>query len=282
MPLDISSIVETALNEDLGDAGDITGKACIPPGHRSRARVVAKGEGVLAGLEWFAEVFRQIDLRIILDFRKSEGDRVTSGEIIAFLEGDTKALLAGERTAMNFLCHLSGVATQAARLAKRIEGTSAKLLDTRKTLPGLRLAEKGAVRAGGGLNHRFALYDMMLIKENHIAAAGGVAAALERTHRFNCENGDKFEIEIEVRSLNELHEALKGKPHRIMLDNFTPELVKQAVEITAGMIPLEVSGGVNEANIREFAEAGPDYISVGSMTLSASALDFSMLVEGVE
>ena len=278
----IASIVKAALEEDLGSAGDITSQACIPADSRSRAKVIAKAEGRIAGLECFKEVFRQVDDKVFIRFNKSEGERVAPGDIAAELEGHTRSLLAGERTAMNFLCHLSGVATMAARLSDRIKGTRAALLDTRKTIPGLRLAQKAAVRAGGGRNHRQALSDMMLIKENHIAAAGGISAALEGAHRFNRTHNSDFKIEIEVRNLEELGEALAGKPDRIMLDNFTIENVKRAVEITGGRIPLEVSGGVTESNIRDFAQAGVDYISVGSLTLSAPALDFSMLIEGTD
>ena len=207
---------------------------------------------------------------------------IAPGEVVATIEGYTRSLLSAERTALNFLGHLSGIATLTNRLVRQIIDTRAILLDTRKTLPGMRAAEKQAVIAGGGHNHRLGLFDMILIKENHIAAAGGIVQALKSARQYNERLGGKFEIEIEVRNLLELQIAAAMKPDRIMLDNFTPEKVKQAVEIIAGEIPLEVSGGVNESNIREYALAGPDFISMGTITSSAPALDLSMLMEGIE
>ena len=276
------NIIEISVREDLGHAGDVTSRAVIPDDHRSRARIIARQKGVIAGLEYSKEVFLKIDRETAVELRKSDGDSVPPGETILQVEGYTQSLLSAERTALNFLGHLSGVATLTRFLVDKVAGTGVKILDTRKTLPGLRIPEKEAVRAGGGYNHRFALFDMMLIKENHIVAAGGITPALQRAHEYDRKVGGRLEIEIEVRNMEELAEAVEGQPDRIMLDNFSLDDVRRAVEFVKGRVPLEVSGGVNENNIRAYAEAGPDYISVGSITASAPALDLSMLVEGIE
>lgn len=277
--INVSSIVETAVHEDLGFAGDLTSRACISEEHRSHARVISRREGVIAGMDYFIQVLLKVDDSTEIQVLKEDGAPVAVNDAIVTMEGYTQSLLASERTALNFMGHLSGIATMTSLLVKQVSGTGVILLDTRKTLPGLRAAEKKAVRAGGGYNHRFGLFDMILIKENHIAAAGGIVEALKSAHQYNRKVGGRLEIEIEVRSLDELQAAIGEKPDRIMLDNFTVEMVRQAVEIDGGRIALEVSGGVNENNIREYAEAGPDYISVGSITSSAPALDLSMLME---
>jgi nicotinate-nucleotide pyrophosphorylase (carboxylating) len=275
----LKKIIKIALQEDLNQAGDITSHACIDPARQSRAKVISRQKGVIAGTEAFKAVFQTIDSEVEVNIGKTDGTKVAPNEVVAIVEGRTRSLLSGERTALNFLGHLSGIATKTASLVEKIAGTKAVLLDTRKTLPGLRELEKSAVRAGGGANHRFGLFDMILIKENHIASVGGIIPALKRAQEFNLKAGTKFQIEIEVRNLEELAQALSLNPHRIMLDNFTPEKVAQAVLLTAGRVPVEVSGGVNEENIRSFAQAGPDFISVGSLTASASTLDLSMLME---
>ncbi|NQS96955.1 MAG: carboxylating nicotinate-nucleotide diphosphorylase [candidate division Zixibacteria bacterium] len=279
--MEVYPIIETAVHEDLGFAGDLTSRACISEEHRSCTKVISRCEGVIAGMDYFVQVFQKVDSSTEIQVFKEDGASVTVNDAIVTMEGYTQSLLAGERTALNFLGHLSGIATMTSRLVKEVDDTGVILLDTRKTLPGLRAAEKKAVRAGGGYNHRFGLFDMILIKENHIAAAGGIIEALKRAHQYNKRVGGRLEIEIEVRNLDELQAAIGEKPDRIMLDNFTVEMVRQAVQYVNGKIALEVSGGVNENNIREYAEAGPDYISVGTITSSAPALDLSMLVEGI-
>jgi len=274
-------IVDIALIEDLGSAGDITSIAAIPSHQVSQARVISREEGVIAGLDYFEEVFHKIDPETELRRLRDDGDNVTVNEDIIHIEGRTRSLLSAERVALNFLGHLSGVATRTRRMVDIVKGTGTKILDTRKTTPGLRIAEKEAVRAGGGYNHRLALYDMVLIKENHISAAGGIPQAIKRAKEYLKSTGKTMEIEIEVRNMSELIEAVRGMPDRIMLDNFTYEEVRNSVEYVAGRISIEVSGGINETNIRKFAEAGPDYISVGGLTSSVKALDLSMLMEGL-
>ncbi len=276
-----TDIIDIALHEDLGYAGDITSRACVPDEHRSKARVISREAGVIAGIEPFTEVFLEVDRETVIKVLKPDGTIVLKDEVIVEVEGFTQSLLAAERTALNFLGHLSGIASMTNRLVKKVKGTEVILLDTRKTLPGLRALEKQAVRAGGGYNHRFGLFDMILIKENHIAAAGGIGKAMDGAHEYDRKAGGRLEIEIEVRNIEELRLAAAKKPDRIMLDNFTPEIVRLAVKEISGEIPLEVSGGVNINNIREFAEAGPDFISIGTITSSAPALNLSMLMEGL-
>lgn len=278
--MNIKVIVKTALAEDLGDRGDVTSQACIAVTAKSKAKVISRQDGVVAGVEYFREVFRQLDEKIQVTVIRKDGEKVSPNDEIARLAGPSRAILSGERTALNFLGHLSGVATAANKLAKLIEGTGVILLDTRKTLPGLRRAEKFAVTAGGGANHRIGLYDMVLIKENHIRAAGGITAALQKSKEYLLEKGLPLKIEIEVTNIEELKAALAQKPDRIMLDNFSLDGIKEAVTIAKGKAEIEISGGVNEKNIREYAEAGPDFISVGRITQSAAALDLSMLFEG--
>jgi len=277
--MEINEIVKIALQEDFGEKGDVTSLACIDEKRTSQAKVIAKQRGIIAGTEYFRQVFHQIDPMVKVHFLRTDGEQVVAKDKVAALAGKSRSLLAGERAAMNFLGHLSGIATLTAKLAKLVEGTGVTILDTRKTLPGLRKAEKAAVRSGGGANHRFGLYDMMLIKENHIAAAGGITAALKGAHRYNRLFAADLKIEIEVTNVAELQEALESKPDRIMLDNFDLDQVKEAVKIAKGKAELEISGGINEDNIRLYAETGIDFISIGKITASAPALDLSMLIE---
>jgi len=277
--MEINEIVKIALQEDFGEKGDVTSLACIDEKRTSQAKVIAKQRGIIAGTEYFRQVFHQIDPMMKVHFLRTDGEQVVAKDKVAALAGKSRSLLAGERAAMNFLGHLSGIATLTAKLAKLVEGTGVTILDTRKTLPGLRKAEKAAVRSGGGANHRFGLYDMMLIKENHIAAAGGITAALKGAHRYNRLFAADLKIEIEVTNVAELQEALESKPDRIMLDNFDLDQVKEAVKIAKGKAELEISGGINEDNIRLYAETGVDFISIGKITASAPALDLSMLIE---
>jgi nicotinate-nucleotide pyrophosphorylase (carboxylating) len=264
----IASLVRTALDEDVG-TGDATTTATVDEFARARARLVAKQELILAGLPLFERVFRQLDPAITCTAHFAEGARVPTGATVAELEGSARAILTGERTALNFLAHLSGVATLAARYAEKLAGSATQLRDTRKTTPLLRRLEKYAVRAGGGTNHRFGLWDAVLIKENHIAAAGGIAQAMRRVREAAATRG--LAVEIEVRNEEELRQALAAGPDEILL-----------VAIVRRERPacrVELSGGMTLENLSDYARAKADFISVGALTHSARAADFSLLVE---
>lgn len=262
--------VRLALEEDLG-SGDRTA-ALIPGDARARVRVICREAAVICGMAWFDEVFRQLDAGIEISWCCADGDAVVPGQVVCELEGNTRALLSGERTALNYLQTLSGTATRSRRYAERVAGTGVRILDTRKTLPGLRLQQKYAVTCGGCDNHRIGLFDAILIKENHIAAAGSVAAAVRRAIDLNPE----LEVEVEVESLAELEEALSAGAKRILLDNFSLEQLRQAVQRVAGSARLEASGGVTLESIRAIAETGVDDISVGDLTKDVTAVDLSM------
>lgn len=282
LPEEVVHLVDLAIEEDVGK-GDITSESLFRKEHRSRATVVARERGVIAGLPVFHLVYERLPGAVQCESRVDEGDRVEAGTELVHLEGPTIALMKGERTALNFLQRLSGIATRTRRLVDRLAGSGITILDTRKTTPGHRLLDKYAVRMGGGGNHRMDLSGMVLIKENHIAAARGVAAALETlVGRF----GGEKEIEVEVRNLEELEEVLEYRIDRVMLDNFSPEEVREAISrIGSGRLGrrrprVEVSGGIGEDNIDEYRIDGIDYISIGSLTHSVTALDISMIVMG--
>ncbi|HHM23442.1 MAG TPA: carboxylating nicotinate-nucleotide diphosphorylase [Bacteroidetes bacterium] len=271
-------LIEKALEEDLGDRGDITSDA-IFSSQVGEARIVAKQEGVLAGAPVAAEVFRHVDGQTRVEFLLEDGSTFAKGDEIARIAGKVRSLLRAERTVLNFLGRLSGVATLTRRFVEAVEGTGCKILDTRKTTPAYRVLEKYAVRMGGGVNHRFGLYDMVLIKDNHIAAAGGVSQAVERVRSYLHSRGIASKIEVEVTSLAQLQEALALKVDRIMLDNMSLEEMRRAVEIAAGRVLLEASGNVTLERVRAIAETGVDFISVGALTHSAPVCDFSMRME---
>ena len=271
----IARQVRTALAEDLG-GGDLTA-ALIPADETVSARVVAREVSVLCGQAWFSEVFRQLDPAIHIDWSAGDGDELDAGQTVCRLHGQARALLSGERTALNFLQTLSGTASIAAAYVTAVAGSGATILDTRKTIPGLRLAQKYAVRCGGGSNHRVGLYDAILIKENHIRAAGSIAAAMQAALAAN---DDGVMIEIEVESLNELDQALAAGATRILLDNFDTTQLREAVLKTAGRAALEASGGVNLHSVGGIARTGVDFISVGQLTKDVRATDFSMLFGG--
>jgi nicotinate-nucleotide pyrophosphorylase (carboxylating) len=275
-PAVIEDAVRRALEEDLGDAGDITSAATVPKGTKARARLVARTEGVIAGLACAAEAFRQLDPAVAFRALLRDASKVRAGEIIAEVEGPAAAILSGERVALNFVGHLSGIATLTSAYVAKVAHTKAKIVDTRKTLPGLRALEKYAVRCGGGSNHRLGLHDMVLIKDNHIAIAGGVAAALERVRAAD----HAIKVEIEVDSLAELAEVLRvGGADQVLLDNMDPPLIKRAVEMVAGRLVVEASGGVSLDTVAAIAATGIDLISVGRLTHSAPALDVALDVE---
>lgn len=266
----IARQVHAALEEDLGQ-GDLT-SALIPASSISKVKVICRQDAVLCGAPWADEVFRQLDSGIRIHWALRDGEPISSGGLVCTLEGPTRALLSGERTALNFLQTLSSTATAARRFADVVAGTGAQILDTRKTLPGLRLAQKYAVRCGGCSNHRIGLFDLILIKENHIQAAGSITAALVAAQH----KSPDVEVEVEVESLDELREALAAGARRILLDNFSLAGLREAVREAAGRARLEASGGVDLRTVRAIAETGVDYISIGALTKDVEAVDLSM------
>jgi nicotinate-nucleotide pyrophosphorylase (carboxylating) len=269
----VDKAVAEGLAEDLGIGGDITTEATVPAGTRASAVIAARKPGTVAGVQLAAAAFKTIDPFVEFEAVVGDGDRVEAGGIIARVAGDARALLTAERTALNFLGRLSGIATLTARYVSAIAGTRARIVDTRKTTPGQRALEKFAVRCGGGVNHRFGLFDAVLIKDNHIVAAGGVGAALQRARAHA---GHMVKVEIEVTSLDELDDALQLDPDAVLLDNMPLELLKAAVAEVAGRVVTEASGGVNLETVRAIAETGVDHISVGALTHSAPVLDIGL------
>lgn len=269
--MELSALVAAALAEDVG-AGDVTTEATIPADAQATGTIVQKQPGVIYGLDAVRETFAQVDDRVVFTPLVAEGVWREGGEV-ARLAGPARALLTGERTAMNLLGHLSGVATAAAAAAQAVAGTGATILDTRKTTPGMRLLEKAAVKAGGASNHRIGLFDAILIKENHIAAAGGIAQAVEAARAANPE----LPIEVEVRNSREIDEALAAGAPRLLLDNMDPQQLRAAVAQIGGRAETEASGGITQERLRAVAETGVDFISLGALTHSAPALDLSLL-----
>lgn len=272
-PLLMEPIVRRALEEDLGRAGDLTTDLLIPLGHTARAAIVARESGVLSGLVAAEIAFRLIDPGVHIQRHVRDGEPVSTGAAIASLEGPARAILTAERVALNFLGHLSGVATSTRVLVMRIAGTGARIICTRKTIPGMRLLQKYAVRCGGGLNHRFGLDDAILVKDNHIAAAGGLGPAMSR---LKDQLGPMVKVEVEVDTLDQLDEALALGFDAILLDNMSVAVMRQAVEITRGRAKLEASGGITPERVRAIAETGVDFISSGALTHSVRSLDLGM------
>ncbi|WP_312256580.1 carboxylating nicotinate-nucleotide diphosphorylase [Stutzerimonas nitrititolerans] len=267
---EIESNVRRALAEDIG-TGDITAQL-IPAERLAHASVITRERAVISGSAWVDSVFRQLDPRVAVHWQVVDGEQVEAGRVLFQLEGPARALLSGERTALNFLQTLSGVATRCRHYADLVEGTGVRLLDTRKTLPGLRLAQKYAVTCGGCHNHRIGLYDAFLIKENHIAACGGIAEAIAAAHRI----APGKPVEVEVESLGELEQALAAGVDIVMLDELSLEDMRTAVAINAGRAKLEASGGISDETLRNIAETGVDYISIGALTKHVQAIDLSM------
>ncbi len=265
--------VARSLMEDIG-SGDVTA-ALIDPHTQVSAGLITRDDMLLCGQAWFDEVYRQVDPRVTVYWLVPEAGRAIAGQALARVHGPARAVLTGERAALNWLQTLSGTATSVSAYVECLRGLSTRLLDTRKTLPGLRLAQKYAVRCGGGVNHRLGLYDAFLIKENHIAAAGGIAPAIKAARAMHAH----LPLEIEVEHLDQLQEALSAKPDQIMLDNFNLEQMRRAVKITAGQVPLEVSGNVSLANLRDIAATGVDFISVGALTKHLRAIDLSLRID---
>lgn len=266
--------INAALAEDIG-SGDVTGML-VPENEWVKARVIVRELAVLCGAPWFEGVMKQIDPRICIDWKHAEGEIMGADDEVCAIEAPARALLTAERAALNFLQLLSGVATATRHYVDAIAGTKAAILDTRKTLPGLRLAQKYAVRVGGGKNQRIALYDGILIKENHIAAAGGIEAAMRAAHELNA----GVTIQIEVENMAELEQALGAGAVSILLDNFTTDMMREAVRVTAGRAVLEASGGINKETVRAIAETGVDRISIGSLTKDIRATDYSLRIVG--
>jgi nicotinate-nucleotide pyrophosphorylase (carboxylating) len=269
-------IILRALEEDIG-SGDLTTLATVPEETELRGRLVAREYGVIAGLTAALMVFQLLDDRVLMNNQVTDGQTVVPNQTLTYISGPGRALLSGERTALNLLQRMSGIATITQSYVQAVSGTHAIILDTRKTVPGLRFFDKMAVRLGGGSNHRFGLYDMALIKNNHIAAVGGdLEEAVHRTRKYTSQN---CQVEIEVRTLDELRSALDLDVDRILLDNMTLHQLGEAVLMTKGKIPLEASGGVNLETVREIALTGVDFISVGALTHSVKALDISLWID---
>ena len=271
---ELADLVGRALAEDVG-AGDVTTVSLVPAEARAEARIVAKADGVLAGMAFVNAVFARFDAGVKIEWFRADGSVLRRGDTVCRLSGNARALLTGERTALNFLGHLSGIATRAARFASLVAGTKLAILDTRKTTPGLRQAEKYAVQAGGCQNHRSGLYDMVLIKENHVRAAGGITAAVTRARAA----ADGLAVEVETTNEAEVREALAAGADRIMLDNMDDDLIRAMLAVIDGRAETEASGNMDEARIARLAASGLDFISVGALTHSVTALDLSLLFE---
>ena len=273
----IDNHILLALNEDIKQ-GDYSSLCCIDSSQTSRAELIAKQEGIICGIEIAKRVFELLDPKIEFTGFKEDGDKVEKGDRIFTVKGNAIGILSSERTALNYLQRLSGISSTTNIYVKAIEGTNTKLLDTRKTTPGLRLFEKYAVKIGGGYNHRMGLFDMIMLKDNHIDFAGGIENAITRANDYIRDNNLDIRIEIEVRNFNELKEVLSiGRVNRIMLDNFTPFDLKKAIEIIDGRYETESSGGITLETIKDYAISGVDYISVGALTHNIKSLDLSLI-----
>lgn len=268
-------LIELAFAEDIGD-GDHTTLCCIPEDAMGKSRLLIKEEGILAGVEVAKKVFAKFDPTMQVDVLINDGAHVKVGDVAMVVTGKIRSLLQTERLMLNIMQRMSGIATMTDRYVKLLEGTGTRVLDTRKTTPGLRMLEKQAVKIGGGTNHRIGLFDMILLKDNHVDFAGGIANAIDRCHNYLAEKGLNLKIEIEVRNFDELQQVLdKGGVDRIMLDNFTVEDTKKAVDIIGGRYETESSGGITFDTIRSYAEQGVDFVSVGALTHSVKGLDMS-------
>ena len=276
--LSIKDFIENALKEDVGN-GDHTSLSTIPESSLGVANVKVKETGIIAGLVLADQILNQVDSTLKVKVLVAEGSQVKPGDIVMNVEGNTRSLLTAERLVLNCMQRMSGIATLTRKFVDELKGTNTKVLDTRKTTPNFRIFEKWAVHLGGGVNHRFGLYDMILIKDNHVDAAGGIENAIERANEYLKQTGKKLKIEIETRSLEEVNRVLKtGKVDRIMLDNFTPALLKEAIELIDKRYETEASGGITIETIRSFAESGVDIISVGALTHSHKSLGISMKI----
>ncbi len=271
----IGGLIDLAFAEDIGD-GDHTTLSCIPETATGKSKLLIKEPGILAGIEVAKEVFRRFDAALEVDVLMGDGSEVKPGDVPMVVKGKVRSLLQTERLMLNIVQRMSGIATMTCRYAERLKGTRTRVLDTRKTTPGMRMLEKMAVKIGGGVNHRIGLFDMILLKDNHVDFAGGIGKAIARAREYCKEKGKDLKIEIEVRNLDELQQVLDiGGVDRIMFDNFTPELTRKAVEMVGGRYETESSGGITFDTLRDYAECGVDFISAGALTHSVKGLDMS-------
>lgn len=272
----VDDLIELAIREDIGD-GDHSSLSCIPHDERGRMKLFVKQEGILAGVEVAQRVLKRLDPEVKFEQLLEDGARIKPGDIAFYVEGRLISLLQAERILLNIMQRMSGVATQTAIYVKELEGLKTKVLDTRKTTPGMRVLDKMAVKLGGGENHRIGLFDMVILKDNHIDFAGGILKAIPRVREYLKEKGKNIPIEVEVRSLDDIRDVFAaGGCDRIMLDNFTPEMTREAVKLIDGRIEIESSGGITLKNLREYAECGVDFISVGALTHQIKSLDLSL------
>ena len=277
--MQVDEIIVSALLEDIGD-GDHSSLACVPENAKGKATLFVKDDGILAGVDLAVRIFRKYDPSLKVDVRIIDGTPIKKGDIAFTVTGSSRSILATERLVLNFMQRMSGIATQTNKIVSLLEGTDTRLLDTRKTTPCIRYMEKWAVRIGGGENHRFALYDMIMLKDNHIDYAGGIKPAIERTQAYLKESGKNLKVEIEVRNFDELNQVLAiGGVDRIMLDNFTVEQLEEALKLIPSHYETEASGGITIDTIRNYAETGVDFISVGALTHSFKSLDLSLKAE---
>lgn len=271
----IDRLIDLAFAEDIGD-GDHTTLSCIPEDAMGKSKLLIKDPGVLAGVEIAKEIFHRFDPTMQVEVMMEDGSEVKPGDVAMVVTGKVRSLLQTERLMLNVMQRMSGIATMTRRYVKQLEGTHTRVLDTRKTTPGMRMLEKEAVKIGGGVNHRIGLFDMILLKDNHVDFAGGIDKAIHRAKEYCKEKGKDLKIEIEVRNLDELQQVLDlGGVDRIMFDNFTPELTRKAVEMVGGRYETESSGGITFDTLRQYAETGVDFISVGALTHSVKGLDMS-------
>ena len=276
--MELSEFIKASLAEDLGD-GDHTSHSTIPSSQVGKAHLLVKDEGIIAGLSVAKEIFKIVDPELIITFFAQDGEVIKKGQLLFDIEGKVQSILIAERLVLNCMQRMSGIATTAKKYVDSVSGTNAKILDTRKTTPLLRFLEKEAVRTGGAHNHRFGLYDMILIKDNHVDSAGGIQPALEKAKLYLERKNISIPIEIETRNLDEVKEAVKtGIPNRIMFDNFEPDLIQQALLIVDRKMETEASGGINLSNVRSYALTGVDYISIGALTHSVKSLDLSLKI----
>lgn len=271
-----NSFLETALREDIGD-GDHSSLSCIPASSRGNARLLVKDEGILAGIDIATRIFRKIDPGLKPELFLKDGDRIRNGDIAFTVYGSVLSILKSERLVLNVMQRMSGIATKTSQYVQKLKGLKTRVLDTRKTTPGMRILDKEAVRIGGGMNHRMGLYDMIMLKDNHIDFAGGIEKAINKTTLYLEKEGKNLHIEIEARSPDDVREIMRvGKIHRIMLDNFSLSHTREAVEIIAGRYETESSGKITLENLRDYAECGVDFISVGALTHKIRSLDLSL------
>jgi nicotinate-nucleotide pyrophosphorylase (carboxylating) len=272
----LEPFILNALAEDIGD-GDHTSLSTIPEGQTGKAKLLIKDNGIIAGIDVSIEIFRTVDASLLIDILIQDGETVKPGDIAFYVSGSVHSILKAERVVLNIMQRMSGIASTTNRIVKILEGTGTKVLDTRKTTPGLRYLEKMAVSIGGGVNHRFGLYDMILIKDNHVDYAGGISNAIKSAQDYLKENKIKIPVEVEVRNLDELKEVMHfGQIDRILLDNFSFSLLKEAVKLVNGSYITEASGGITEDNVLEYAKCGVDYVSMGALTHSVKSLDMSL------